>query len=295
MIYTCTCDRVLLMVEKKTKTDKKSKKISQEKIVQQRVVRKKVKKLTDGLFGSLIDLTLFSLFLPLSSFGHAASSRGVYETFKETNEALADFNYQKIKRSLSKLREHGLIESFQNWAYEPIITQAGQKRLKSLLPVYLAKRPWDGKIYLINYDISSKQNYLRNCLRDLLEKLGGFEIQDSLYLIASNPYQFVREFIKENEPDGLILISELGKRGFVGEDSLKDFIWKSADLEKINDNYYNFIEKWKDIKNGFSKTAMAIDYYSILQKDPQLPFAILSDDYLGDEAYLLFRRLSRVP
>lgn len=283
------------MVKKKIKTGKKSKKVSKEKIVQQRITRKKVKKLTDGLFGSLVDLTLFSLFLPLSSFGHAASSRGVYQTFKETNEALADFNYQKIKRSLSKLKEQGLIESFQNWAYEPIITQTGQKRLKSLLPVYLEKRPWDGKIYLVNYDISSKQNYLRNRLRDLLEKLGGFEIQDSLYLIASNPYQFVQEFIKENKPDGLILISELGRQGFVGEDSLKDFIWVNAGLEKVNDNYHDFIEKWKDVKNGFSKTAMAIDYYSILQKDPQLPFGILPDDYLGDEAYLLFRRLSKVP
>lgn len=287
------------MVRKKKKTGKKSKKISKEvskeKIVQQRITRKRVKKLTDGLFGSLVDLTLFSLFLPLSSFGHAASSRGVYETFKETDEALAEFNYQHIKRSLTKLKEQGLIESFKSWTNEPMITLAGKKRLKNLLPVYQEKRPWDGKIYLVNYDISSKQNYLRNRLRDLLEKLGGFEIQDSLYLIANNPYQFVQEFIKENNPDGLILISELGKQGFVGEDSLKDFIWVNAGLEKINDRYNDFIGKWKDVKGGFSKTAVAIDYYSILQNDPQLPFKILSDDYSGDEAYLLFQKLIKVP
>lgn len=274
---------------------KNIRKVSKEKTIQQRVTRKKVKKLTDGLLGSLVDLTLFSLFLPLSSLGRTANSRGIYETFKEADEALADFNYQHIKRSLAKLKEQGLIESIKNWAYEPIITQAGLKRLKSLLPTYQEKRPWGGKIYLINYDISSKQNYLRNRLRDFLEKLGGIKIQDSLYLIANNPYKLIKEFIKENDPDGLILISELGKQGFIGEDSLKSFIGKVGNLEKINDNYQNFLEKWRHVNGKFSKTVLAIEYHTVLQADPQLPFEILPDDYLGDEAHLLFKRLLKVP
>lgn len=265
------------------------------KIIKKRLTSKKVKKLTEGLLGTVVDLALFSLFLPLSSFGHSPTSRGVYQTFKETDEALADFNYQTIKRSLTKLREQGFIESLKDWVNEPMITQAGLKRLCNLLPQYQTKRPWEGKLYLINYDISREQNYLRDRLRDLLKKLGAIRLQDSLYLTANNPYKFINQFKEENNLDALVLVSELGRKGFSGEDNLKDFIWEKAGLEKVNERYLNFLEKWKNFKGKLSKTEIAIEYYSILQNDPQFPFEILPDNYLGDEAYLLFRKLSKVP
>ncbi|MBI4999167.1 hypothetical protein HZB97_00090 [Candidatus Gottesmanbacteria bacterium] len=262
----------------------------EDKLIKRRISRKMVRQLTDGLLGTVVDLTLFSLFLPLSSIGKAHSSRGVYEAFKETDETLANFNYKAIKRTLNKLREEGLIESFKNWVNEPILTQAGTDRLRQVLPKYYKKRPWSRKLYLINYDVSLRNNRERNLLRSLLLKLGGIKLQNSLYLTVNNSYKFIEEFKKEYSFEGTILVSELSQRNFIGEEDLKSFIWKIAKLDLVNDRYRDFINKWKNRKEKISKTEVALEYYSILKDDPQLPFEVLLDDYLGDEAYFLLQR-----
>jgi len=127
-------------------------------------------------------------------------------------------------------------------------------------------------------------------LRRLLLKLGGIKLQNSLYLTVNNPYKFIEEFKKEYSFEGLILVSELSQRSFIGEEDLKSFVWKMAKLDIVNDRYRDFINRWKNKKGEVSKTKIAIEYYSILKDDPQLPFELLLDDYLGDEAYLLFQR-----
>lgn len=265
------------------------------KIIKKRLVSKKIKKLTEGLLSTAIDLTLFSLYLPLCSFNKSPSSRGVYQTFKETDEMLFRLNYQTLKRSLYKLREQGFIESIKDWVNEPIITQAGLRRLQTFLPKYQEKRPWDGKLYLINYDIPRDQNYLRNRFRDFLKKLGAIKLQDSLYFAANNPYKFIKQFREENNITGTILVSELGRRGFIEEENLKRFLWRIANLDSLNEHYRLFLEKWRNVKDKIAKTQLAIEYYSILKYDPQLPFEVLAEDYLGDEAYLLFQKLLKTP
>lgn len=267
--------------------------MSKETTVKRRVNRKKLKRVTEGFLSTVVDLTLFSLYLPLASFGKRPNSRDVYQTFDEAGEMLSHLNYKAVKRSLYKLYEQGFIESLKNWTQEPIITQAGLKRLRSLLPEYQEKRLWSGKLYLINYDLSSRQNYLRDRLREFLRRLGAIKLQDSLYLVANNPYKFVEQFKEENHPQGIILVSELGKKGFMGEEDLKRFLWEGANLDCLNERYQEFIQKWKKAKGKIIKTQLALEYYSILQDDPQLPFELLPDDYLGDEAYLLFQKLLR--
>lgn len=261
------------------------------KIVQKRIGRKKILQLTDRAVGAVTDLVLVSLYLPFASLGKRPNSRDVYRTFEEAGEVLSCFNYKTIKKALYNLCQEGFVENLKRWEREPLITESGRKRIESLLPEYQETRPWDGKLYLINYDVSNKQNHLRNRLRDFLRRLGSIKLQRSLYVVANDPYGLVSEFQEENELEGAILVSELGKRSFVGNEDLKAFIWGAAGLSLLNNRYRSFIEKWRAIKNKFSKIQMAVEYYSVLKVDPQLPFELLPDEYLGDEAYLLFQKL----
>lgn len=136
-----------------------------------------------------------------------------------------------------------------------------------------------------------KQNLVRDALRRLLKKLGGVKLQDSAYLVFSDPSELTKKFIEEHQDFlGNILISKLTKHGFLGDMDLVTYLWTQSDLANINNEYREFIEKYKKEKVA-SPVQVSIEYYSILEKDPQLPFELLPEEYLGDEAYLLFLSL----
>lgn len=257
-----------------------------------RVSSKKISQITNNLFSTLVDLTLFSFFfLPLSSFGQRATSSGVYKTFKEADELLSEFNYQSFKNALRKLKEKGLVENLKEWHRRKLATKDGLIRLREMLPQYREKRDWDSNLYVLQYDVPVKQNLIRDALRRFLKKLGALKLQDSTYLVFSDPSKLIKKFIEEyQEFLGNILISKLTKNGFLGDIDLVTYLWTHSGLAKANDEYREFIEKYKKDKS-VSPAQMSIEYYSILEKDPQIPFELLPNEYLGDEAYLLFLRL----
>lgn len=256
-----------------------------------RVNTKKIKQVTDGLFSNLVDFVLYTLLLlPASSFGKQSTSIGVYKMFNEADMLQKDINYKSFKNALRKLKEKGLIKSLKDWTNQQIATKEGIKRLKSIVPFYDEERFWDGNLYLIQYDVPRKQNRIRNILRDLfLKKLRAVKLQQSLYLLFYNPQDLIKQFLKDKPNfEGNILISKLTKDGILGED-LMQFIWKQSGLADLNEKYRNFIDKYNKIITS-SSSEMAKDFFSILKQDPQVPFALLPDEYLGDKAYLLFQK-----
>lgn len=260
-------------------------------LAKKRLLKKQVKKITEGLLSATTDLLLFSLYLPAASLGTRPTRAGVDQTFDEAYQMLEELNYKTIKRALYQLKKQGLIESSTNWLIEPFITQAGKKRLESLLPFYDEKRKWNGHLYLVNYDIEVKRNRLRDVLRESLRKVGSVKLQNSLYLCFYNPHNILKDFLEKYHLKGTVLVSELGKKGFLGKGELKEFLWQTAELEELNQRYQSFLEKYQN-KKEVSKIEVSFAYYSLLQDDPQLPFELLPDEYLGDKAFLLFQKLT---
>lgn len=261
------------------------------KSAEKRVNARRIKKATEGLVSNVVDFLLYTfLLLPASSFGKHATSSGVYKTFAEADLLQKDINYQSFKNAFRKLREKGLINRIEDWTTKQIATQEGIKRLNSIVPFYDEERFWDGNLYLIQYDVPRKNNYIRNTLRDFfLKKLRAVKLQQSLYLIFYNPQELLKKFLKnKSDFEGNILISKLTKDGILGED-LKQFLWKQSGLTELNQKYRDFIDKYTK-NHTFPRGEIFKDYFSILEKDPQIPFALLPDEYLGDEAYLLFQK-----
>lgn len=258
----------------------------------QRINAKRIRKVTNGIFSTITDVTLFTLFLIGASLGKRGTSRDVYKTFSEADELLLKINYQTFQTSLNKLKNQGLISSLKNWAIEPIITRGGMLKLLSITPIYDEKRIWDHNLYLISYDIDTSHNTQRARFRFMLKRIGTIKLQESLYLTCYNPEKIFSDFLKENDLEEDVLISHLGKDGFIGQDDLKELLWNKANLNDVNNRYREFIQKYRN-KSELSKTQIAIDFYSILQDDPQLPFELLPDTYLGDEVYLFFQKLNK--
>jgi phenylacetic acid degradation operon negative regulatory protein len=254
-----------------------------------RIIAQKVSQITQGLFSNLADFTLyFLLFLPTASLGKPATSSGIYHTFQEADQALGEINYDSFKNAIRKLKEKGFLNNFKEWKNKKIATIEGTKRLNSVLPFYHEERFWDGNFYIVQYDIPLEQNRIRNLLRELLKRLGSIKLQKSSYLLFYNPQDLIKQFLsKHQEFSGNILISQLTKHGILGNEDMVKFLWQQAGLEEINLEYKEFIDKYRSGKN-FSHQEMFIDYFSILKKDPQIPFELLPTNYLGDKAYLLF-------
>lgn len=245
-------------------------------------------KLSEGLLRTITDTVLFTFYLSMSSFGKSGTSRGTHRAFEEAEEALAEINYQTIKKAIFQLRKKGFLYYKNRHSKETMnITKEGIARLKELVPSYKIKRTWDGRVYLITYDIPEKQRYNREILRSYIIRLGGAKLQESVFLIPYNPRLTLRSFIQERNLAGVVIISDLGSDATIGEEDLKTLIGRLYQLYELNERYKEFIDTLK--KASYPQFWYAAKYLSILDDDPQLPFELLPDDWRGDEAYKLFK------
>lgn len=248
-----------------------------------------VAKISEGVLSSVANFVLFQLFF-LGAGGSSKTSRAGYAAIDEAIKNLETVNYQTIKQSLIYLKRQGLISSL----LEPEITTAGRKKLTAVIPQYHKNRIWDKVIYLITYDIPEIKRGMRNRLREQLIQLGAAALQGSVWLTPYNPRQILKEFCEQVGFKGEIIVSCIGKNGYIGSEDLKSLINRVYKLNEVNSLYSDFIGKygklgqWKE-----DKLNAAVQYLSILKRDPQLPFELLPNDWVGDEAYKLYRRLTK--
>lgn len=246
--------------------------------------RKLVKKATGRVFGALTDLLLWYVYLVGASWGKSGP-RGVYKAFTEADKALQEVNHRTIVAAWHQLTKKRLImHKKRGNLYYPAVTAYGKKRLEEILPAYHTLRPWDGKVYLVTYDVPEKLHTKRDSLRSFLAKIGCKLLQESVYLTPYNPRELINEFVRDVSLPGTIIVSDVGTDGGVGETTIQDLIVKLYQLEALNDRYEDFI---KDVKDDEKEAKQLLfTYLSILRDDPQLPFPLLPKGWLGNEAYV---------
>lgn len=255
---------------------------------------KKAKKialqLTEGLLRNTTDVVLYTFFLICASAGKSKTSVGAHQSFSEAQDALKDFNYDAIKRTLAQLKQQGLLTYKRRYLKETIaITQEGKARLKKLLPVYHKHRTWDHRMYLVTYDIPESRRYNREILRHYLKRIGAAMLQESVWITPYNPRETLRSFLEEQELSEVVIVSDLGKDAIIGEIDLLTLVQQLYHLDKLNERYESFIEMYDDGKH--SNLSGSSFYLSILHDDPQLPFPLLPKDWPGEEAHNLASKL----
>lgn len=249
---------------------------------------KSVFKATEGILSRATDLTLALIFYSFA-LGGARNMRGVEKVTEGTLELLSDINYKSIKRALQELKRKGLVKTARSAWMEVELTAAGKKRIRASLPQYRKKRPWDKNLYLVTYDIPITHNRDRDSLREFLRRLGCGLLQESIWITPYNPTQIVRDFVKEKSLEGTVLVSVLGKDGSIGEMSFEELIERVYALSELNERYEQFVAECA--QKNISHAQATFLYLSILKDDPQLPFELLPDWWLGDKAYKAFTKL----
>lgn len=115
-------------------------------------------------------------------------------------EAYKRFNIPYLKRTLERLEKEKLVETSEENGVQVVkITKAGKiKVLRYALDELAIKKPktWDGKWWLVSYDLPKSFGKERDILRDYLRAWGFYPLHKSVYLHAYPCYSQIT-FLKE--------------------------------------------------------------------------------------------------
>ena len=243
-------------------------------------IRKIVSKITAGIMEKVIDLVLFGIYYTAEM--SPLNGGSLYQRFFRIGRDFERFNFQTLQQAVYRARQKG-------WLNEKLeVTPKGQKRLQEILPKYEKKPKWDGKWYLVGYDIPEEKKYLREILRSNLEQLGFGQLHKSFYISPFNFLGDVEKIIRKYNLSKYVLLAISHKLGREPSQELAERIWK---LRELNDDYKEYIQEVKSKK--FSPQQVVFKYLAILNRDPQLPKDLLPEDWQGEEAYKVYKRLTR--
>lgn len=229
-----------------------------------------------GIISRTVDLLLISIY-----YGFEFAVTGYGKGWRKEAKT--------IKRAARYLKQKGLVKDIKDGRTMPELTEEGNRKVDQLVPKYNNKRFSDGRIYMITYDIPQKRNAKRNLLRRYLRSIGCALLQQSVWVTPYNPSKKITAFVDQHKLQGQILVSSLGKEGTIGDMKVSDLMGSLYSLEKLNKRYKKFI-----VKAGLGeepKHTLVFNYLSILKDDPQIPFDLLPQGWLGDHAYEVFRRI----
>lgn len=251
--------------------------------------------ITDGVLASVAEVILTELFFGLNLMLSGSYSGSVYRASKATDEMMNEIRAETIKRTCYRLKQEGYITYIKGESIvaNAKLTKEGLKRIKNSLPQYKKVRSWDGRLYLITYDVPENRRRDRDLLRHLLRKLGCGLLQQSVWITPYNPHGVLEEIIKEHGIVGDIIVSDTGKEGSVGKTNFKELMERVYNLGEINDRYAEFIEMCQTGDWKFREQVI-FRFLSVVSDDPQLPYELLPEDWLGNKAYAHFQSLKKV-
>lgn len=112
------------------------------------------------------------------------------------------FNIPYLERTLNRLQKQKLVEfDVANGMQIVKITEAGRRRiLRFAIDELAVEKPkiWDGRWYLVSYDIPGKLKRLRNIFREYLRAWGFYSLHESVFLHAypcKKQVDFLREYL----------------------------------------------------------------------------------------------------
>jgi CRISPR-associated endonuclease Cas2 len=213
----------------------------------------------------------------------------VDEEEKTAIDAFYQIPMKTIRRSLRHLRAKNLVTQNPDEGPPYILTDQGREHLYSVIPEYKNNRPWDGRLYLVTYDVPRANNKQRNALRDYLRELGAGLLQHSVWTLPYNPKANIENFKSKNKiNNAFIVISSFGSQAGVIGKSLQDIATEVFDTPKANNAYQKLLAKHE---LPCARERLIFHYLAALKLDPQLPFELYPPDWQGEEALAIHQQL----
>jgi DNA-binding transcriptional regulator PaaX len=144
--------------------------------------------------GNVQQKILLLLFSGLA-LGFARTPRQSFKVIKNAAKEWRKLNNQQIKRSVTSLKNFGIVKTkkMEGGEMKIVLTEKGKKIAKRYsLASLRIKKPtrWDNKWRIVIFDIPERKRQLRDIFRHQLKQLGFYELQHSVWI---HPYSCVGE------------------------------------------------------------------------------------------------------
>jgi DNA-binding transcriptional regulator PaaX len=143
---------------------------------------------------------LLCLFSGLA-FGFSYTPRQQFKIIKGFQKEWKRINQEKIKREIQSLYRSKLVELKKNADGSFIMILTDRGKLKALkyhfARMKIQKDKWDGKWWIVIFDIPEKLKKARDALRWKLKELGFYELQKSVFVFpyeCKDEIDFIIEF-----------------------------------------------------------------------------------------------------
>lgn len=255
-----------------------------------RTTIKLISRLTGELTVTTLDFVVLSAALAGGMILYGPSGKDLY-VHQKTQRALkmTGLMYRKwdssaFRRAVGRAAGEGLVKRITD-GYK--LTESGKKRLKGLLPSYKRINSWDGKLWLVTYDIPEDKHYSRDRFRKWLFKIGCRMIQESVWLSIKDPKPWINDLITSTKK-GNIIVSCLGKDGSIGNENVIELIYRVFELKKLNKAYINWVKSAERQNDQATILSLGFRFLAIIRQDPMLPDELLPSNWIGTQARKIF-------
>lgn len=250
------------------------------------VIINAIKKISQGVLSTLVDVIIME---SVVWYEFLSNPIPMARTTGGLNYVKGVIDEKSYRKAFENAKQRGWIDK----EFRP--TKKGKARLESVLNICFEKpSKWDKKWYIVVFDVPEHKRQIRDVLRNKLKALGFGMLQASVWISPYPCLGDVEEIVKLYNLKPYVLYAVSKK---VGRYNAKELAGKVWELKNINKKYKQFLEKHKKFEKEFrveDLNKLKFSYLSILQIDPQLPKGLLPDDWAGDKAYKIFRKLLKL-
>jgi DNA-binding transcriptional regulator PaaX len=130
---------------------------------------------------------MLTLIMSGVALGLARNPKKHIKIVKEASEELTNLSKPNSERALTGLEKHKMIRLVQKRGYYiPVLTKKGKRQafLEALNDIQInPQKKWDKRWRLVSFDVPEKQRWARNTFRFHLQRLGFYEVHQSLFAI----------------------------------------------------------------------------------------------------------------
>lgn len=243
----------------------------------QKEIGRRVSEYTSGIATSASDLMLFAIKYTLD--------------LQDAGSDIAEIGFSSLKRSLTHLKSKGLVTENHDMPTGFDLTEEGQSEILRITPSYDEQRNWDGKVYLINYDLPVTKNTVRNAFRDFIKDgLNCGMLQHSLWLTCYDPREKLMKYISENDLSReLVIVSAVNLETEMYPYQIPGLINQSFNLSDLNSKYQWYVGEAESTEKPISRSQKIFKFLQVLKHDPQVPYDLIPENWAGYRAYEIFK------
>lgn len=223
---------------------------------------------------------------------------------------------QKTRSTLSSLLKEASIEKLSVASdilvtnesqptppHQYALTAKGFKELCLFFPFFrYLRESWDGRWRILSYEIPETRRELRDKLRREVAGWGLGPWHRSFWLTPHPIIENLKTLISQKEEEQYVQAFE-SEHVFGNREILIEKVWQKTKLDK---SYRELFKRWHevlsanpensnkpDVKIEKFKTIVS-EYVSILRNDPGLPPELVGVNWIGNEAFNIFKEIRSI-